>query len=110
MAQHDYEQTGYTSSVNGTDIVVNYNHDNALHIYVAPPYSKNSNYETYHIQLTSNTRKLPEFKRFNNDIRARIGTGIYICSKTPGFNLPLYLAQELDISPWYLQRTKVIPT
>jgi len=109
MSRQNYEQTGYVSGVDGTEVIVNYNKDNTLHIYVAPPYSGDINYETYHIRLTSKTRNLPEFKRFSNDIRARIGTGIYICSNTPGFNLPLDLAQDSAPNPWYLQRGAASP-
>ena len=106
MGRQNYEQTTYISLVDQVEVVIHYK-NNILNIYVAP---EHTGQETYYIKLTSNTRKLPEFKRFNNDIRARIGTGIYVCSRTPGFNLPIYLAQESDPSPWYTQRRKVNPT
>jgi hypothetical protein len=114
MSRKNFENVTYSSRIDdGTEVFVNYNPNNTLSIYVVPPVNKvddYSYYRTYLIKLTSKTRNLPEFKRFNNDVRARIGTGIYICSYTPGFNLPLDLAQDSYPNPWYLQRRMVSST
>ncbi len=59
----------------------------------------------YAIELNDKTRKIPDFKRFNNKIRARIGTGIFICSQTPGYALNLHLAQAGYPNPWWRQRS-----
>jgi len=110
MDYKDCEQTTYTSVVKQVEVVVQYK-NNILNIYVASTTDKKDNYNhyDYHLKLTSKTRNLPEFKRFNNDVRARIGTGIYICSYAPGFNLPIDLAQDSYPNPWYLQRGMVNP-
>ena len=108
MSRKEYEQIGYVACVDNSEVIVNYNKDNTLHIYVAPPHlNESEDYETYHIRLSRNTRKLPEFKRFNNEIRARIATGIHICSELPLFNLPFELAQNYKPNPWWKQRGEV---
>ncbi len=62
----------------------------------------------YFITLNNKTRDTPNFKRFNNDIRARIGAGIHLCSETPGYSLNhLYLAQDNHPNPWWKQRGNV---
>jgi len=112
MSRKKKEKVAYSSHIDGTEVLVNYNPNNTLSICVVP-INKDDNYshhKNYLIKLTSKTRNLPEFKRFNNDVRARIGTGIYICSNIPGFNLPLDLAQDSYPNPWYLQREMVNPT
>lgn len=110
MNRPEHEQIGYVACVDNTQVIVNYNKDNTLHIYVAPPHvTENDDYETYHIRLSSNTRHLPEFKRFNTNIRARIATGIHVCSKLPLFNLPFEVAQKDSPNPWWKQRGEVNP-
>ncbi len=104
MSDNSYELVKYQAKWGENYILVIYDNTyNTLNINIW------NNYYTinYHIELTRNTRKLPEFKRFNNDIRARIGTGIHICTQTPGCNLPLYIAQEDRPNPWWKQRRKV---
>lgn len=105
MTRQNYEQLSYMSCVDDTEVVVNYNKDNTMNIAVVYLFSKeNRYYETYYIRLSKKTRKLPEFKRFSNNIRARIGTGIYLCSHLPGFDLHLNLSQLDYLYPWWLQR------
>jgi hypothetical protein len=111
MSRKEYEQVNYVACVNDTEVIINYTKNGSLHVYVAPPHiNECDNWETYHIRLTRNTRKLPEFKRFNNEIRARIATGIHICSELPNYNLPFELAQNYKPNPWWKQRGEVPTT
>jgi hypothetical protein len=56
--------------------------------------------ESYNIEMTPNTRKLPEFKRFTNPIRARIATGIFLCQQIHGYCINVEVNSNRPVSWW----------
>jgi pyridoxine 5'-phosphate synthase PdxJ len=99
----NYEIVSYHADYNSMFVKVSYYpQQNTIEIHVGD-YGN----VIYSIELSSNTRHLPEFKRFNNEIRARIATGIHICSELPNFNLPFELTGDDRPNPWWKQRGEV---